>query len=453
MKGRVQFSIASLCSSPSFQPDVTLALAKPHPSYYPLYLGNGQTWNSESIRIAGRKRYPVRSQDALLSNSGTDSMSRIIRPMNAGATFEGDVHFFNLRPVELGALLSAINFCHHAECSHNIGQGKPLGYGRVKLAVTDCSLESISPDKPCSIAQAEEAFVSEMEKHFPGWSTSLQLNELFAMAKGIPADKASKFKYMTMSTSGEENEFKQGSKAYSQGEQLGSFTQILSGNVPRTKQQPSNVSVEAKRVDIELQLAKEEEERKAKYYQSLLSDARELLSDERWNEAVSKAEEASKMFPERAEAQDLIHEIQRTRAYKDLFEAAQQAYSNGLWDEAIFKAEEAGSICPDYSGIRGLIDLAKNKKLEAEQAVEKFGKPLLEVIQGNKSAGNLVGTTVKWLKSEGHTFGQPEYESFISTARQLPKKELSKLKSKFSSLAELIGQDTIDKIINDLALV
>lgn len=452
LKGRVQFSMASLCTEPSFIPDVKLALAKPHPSYYPLYLGKGQTWNTENIRIAGRKRYPVRSNDAILSNSGTDSMSRIIRPMNAGAIFEGEVHFFNLRPIELGALLSAIDFCHHAECSHNIGQGKPLGYGRVQLKVTDSSLESISPDKPCSIAQAEDAFVSEMEKHFPGWATSQQLNELFAMAKGIPADKTSQFKYMTMSTTSEENEFKQGLKAYSQGEQLGTFTQILSGNVPRTQQQ-SNVSVNAKRVDIELQLAMAEEERKAKYYQNLLTDARQLIADECWNEAVSKVEEAVEVFPERTEALELIKEVHQIKAYKDLLAAIQQSFSNELWDDVISKEEQAFLICPDDTEIRGLIDCAKNKKLEANQSAEKFSKPLSEVIKSNKSAGNLVGTTSKWLKVDGNSFGQSEYDAFISISRQLPKKELSKLKSKLFSLVELIGQEAIDKIINDLALV
>ena len=260
LKGRVQFSPAMLKGTPSFCGDVTLALAKPHPSYYPLYLGKGQTWNSGSVRIAGRKRYPVRHQDALLGNSGTDRMSRVIRPLAAGTTFEGDVRFFNLRPAELGALLSAIDFCQHEECSHNIGQGKPLGYGRVKVALTDSKVESISGSKPCSLSQARDAFVSEMTKHFPGWAASEQLTELFAMARGIPAGKNAQFSYMTMSTTSEENEFKQGKDAYSQGEQLGTFTQILSGNVPIVKQQ-SNVAVNARREDVELMLANEQKER------------------------------------------------------------------------------------------------------------------------------------------------------------------------------------------------
>lgn len=260
LKGRVQFSPALLCEEPSFYDDVTLALAKPHPSYYPLYLGQGQTWNTGSIRIAGRKRYPVRAQDSLLHNTGTDKMKRTIRLLNANTIFEGDIHFFNLRPVELGALLSAIDFCQHEECSHNIGQGKPLGYGKVKMSIIGNTFRNVSDSKSISLSQAREAFVGEMEKHFPGWATSVQLSELFAMANGIPTDKVALFSYMTMSTTSENNEFKQGLNAYSQGEQLGYFTQILSGNVPHIIQQ-ANVSVGAKREDVELQLANEQKER------------------------------------------------------------------------------------------------------------------------------------------------------------------------------------------------
>lgn len=260
LKGRIQFTPAMLLGTPSFCRDVTLALAKPHPSYYPLYLGKGQTWNSESIQIAGRKRYPVRSKDDVMNNTGTDKMSRIIRPMAADSVFEGDVHFFNLRPVELGALLSAIDFCQHEECSHSIGQGKPLGYGRTKLTIVDSTVESVSTKNPCSLSEVREAFVSEMGKHFPGWATSAQLTELFAMAKGIPSDRISDFRYMKMSINSDENEFKQGLKKYSQGEQLGTFTQILSDSVPRVTQM-SNVPVDAKREDIELRLANEQKER------------------------------------------------------------------------------------------------------------------------------------------------------------------------------------------------
>ena len=301
LKGRVQFTPAMLQGAPSLCNDVTLTLAKPHPSYYPLYLGKGQTWNSDSVQIAGRKRYPVRPQDALLNNAGTDRMRRIIRPLNVNSSFEGYVHFFNLRPIELGALLSAIDFCQHEECSHSIGQGKPLGYGRVKLTISDSMVESVSPTKSCTLSQARDAFVNEMQKHISGWKTSPQLTELFAMAKGIPSDKAPLFSYMRMSTASADNEFKQGLDAYSQGEQLGTFTQILSGNVPHITQL-SNVSVNAKRKDVELQLANEQKERelalarqKEKKEQELARQREEeilMQSKERSEEIAEQAREA-----------------------------------------------------------------------------------------------------------------------------------------------------------------
>ena len=190
---------------------------------------------------------------------GTDRMSRIIRPLNEGSIFEGSIHFHNLLPIELGALISAIDFCQNDDCFHNIGQGKPLGYGKIKVSVTDTNIKdlkgnSYSPDT------ARGAFIKEMNDSFAGWSQSNQLTELFAMAKGIPFDKYDHFEYMTMSVNSEENEFKKGYEDYANGAQLGTFTQILSNNVPHIAQQ-SNVSLEAKRIDIEQQLAKQQEKR------------------------------------------------------------------------------------------------------------------------------------------------------------------------------------------------
>ncbi len=319
LKGRVQFTSAMLQGTPSICHDVTLALAKPHPSYYPLYLGKGQTWNTESIQIAGRKRYPVRHQDALLNNAGTDRMSRVIRPLAANTTFVGYVHFFNLRPIELGALLSSIEFCQHEDCSHNIGQGKPLGYGRVKLGITDSKVESNSVNKPCSLSQARDSFICEMNKNFPGWATSAQLSELFAMAKGIPAEKPSHFKYMRMSINSDENEFKMGLAAYSTGEQLGTFTQILSGSVPNIKQQ-SNVSVDAKREDVELKLANEQKEKEL---------------------ALIKQQERKEQELARQRAEEL--QMQQRELAEGIANQAREAFAKKNYGEAKRLFEEAAS--------------------------------------------------------------------------------------------------------------
>lgn len=418
LKGRVQFSIAELQGEASFSNDIRLALAKPHPSYYPLYLGQGQTWNAESIRIAGRKRYPVRSKNYIMGNEGTDKMCRTIRPLAENSVFKGTIRFHNLLPIELGAIVSAIDFCQHTECCHSIGQGKPLGYGKVKLTINRNELRSNSEDKICSLDQAREAFVREMMRNIKDWATSPQLTELFAMAKGIPDEKAEEFRYMKMSTTGDDNEFKKGLSAYAAGEQLGTFTQILAGTVPSVMQQ-SNVSVNAKREDIELRLAHEQrerelalakaqEEQKQKIFQSLMSEVCQALMNKNWNESISKIEEAIELCPD----------------------------------------------CPEALELKGRIlyekDLADYQKQQEEKMQQKFSQPLSEVIKGKTSAGNLVGTTVKWLKAEDHSFGKSEQTAFINEAQKLNASEKKKLKSKFSELAKVIGKDVCEGLAKEL---
>lgn len=236
LKGRVLFSNAFLIGNATVL-EKKYALSSPHPSFYPLYLGNGQSWNSQGIRIAGRKRYPVRN--ILYGNKGTSNMESSKRPLEKGSQFKCDIRFFNLKPIELGALLSSLDFCGHNECFHSIGQGKPLGYGKVKISIKNVSFSYGSIDV-CSV---RESFIDAMNQESISknwsekWEDSAQLQELFAMAEGIPDNRVEEFKYMQMSVKTEEgekrNEFKDALKAYKDdGIQLGRFTQIINNNVP-----------------------------------------------------------------------------------------------------------------------------------------------------------------------------------------------------------------------------
>ena len=356
LKGRVHISPALLSGNANLCADTRLALAKPHPSYYPLYLGNGQTWNSESIRIAGRKRYPVRDNGNILHNEGTDNMSRIIRPLNQGSVFHGAIRFHNLRPIELGALLSAIDFCQDEECFHSIGQGKPLGYGKVKLTLNKYELHYNSADRNCSLSEAREAFIHEMEKNFSGWSQSGQLVELFAMAKGIPAEKSSQFTYMKMSTTSDENEFKNGLKTYSKGEQLGTFTQILSGNIPSVKQQP-NVAVKAKRKDIELKLSNDEKKK-------------ELMLErekERKEQELARQREEETLLQQKSLAEGIADKAREALANKNYVEAKRlfeeaASYKFDTYqakiDECEMKIDEGEKLKTDISTFLSQVKLA-----------------------------------------------------------------------------------------------
>jgi CRISPR-associated protein (TIGR03986 family) len=231
LKGRVSFSHAFLQSIPHVL-NINYALSSPHPSFYPLYLGNGQSWNSQSIRIAGRKRYPVRNR--IESNKGSEGMNKPIRPLATGSEFRGQINFFNLRPFELGALLSSLDFCGRNECHHSLGQGKPLGYGKCKIVIENVSFSS-PIENHVDTTTFREVFEDMMnnesvKKNWPEkWEDSVQLRELFAMARGIPNGQDDYFTYMKLRSKDEEDPtFEKAKKAYKDNnEQLGRFSQII----------------------------------------------------------------------------------------------------------------------------------------------------------------------------------------------------------------------------------
>lgn len=362
LKGRVHFSPAILTGEAMFCEKTKLALSKPHPSYYPLYLGDGQTWNSKSIKIAGRKRYPVRETEDIYGNEGTDDMNRTIRPIAQGSIFKGMIRFHNLRPIELGLLLDAIDFCQHSECFHNIGQGKPLGYGKVKLSVTPEkeNMKRISDGEAYASQDARKEFEKEMTDKFKEWSDSPQLKELFAMAKGIERGYGSKFQYMNMSTQSDQNEFKTGSRNYCSGtEQLGAFTQILSGDVKGVPLR-DNASVRESRIDVELKLIEEQEERERK----LVKEAEEQRARE---EAFARQQaEKERKLAEQREAERLE---QLKKESNDIAAQADKDYKCKKYVEAKKWYEKAASygfetyqekikICEDE---QRKIDETKNK--------------------------------------------------------------------------------------------
>ena len=255
LKGRVSFCHAYLQGIPHVL-NKDYALSSPHPSFYPLYLGNGQSWNSQSIRIAGRKRYPVRNRTE--NNKGSDGMNKSIRALATGSEFRGHINFFNLRPFELGALLSSLDFCGRDECHHSLGQGKPLGYGKCKIVIEDVSFSS-PIEAHVDTTTYREIFEDVMnkesvKKNWPEkWEDSVQLRELFAMAKGIPNGRDGEFMYMVMKSENDEPTFKDAKKAYKdKNEQLGRFTQIIAdpANIPHSATQ-GMASLQDERMDIE----------------------------------------------------------------------------------------------------------------------------------------------------------------------------------------------------------
>ena len=103
-------------------------------------------WDDQSTRIRGYKLYwhkkglsendiLQRDQQALdRVRTKQDKQRSIIRPVRAGTTFVGRVHFENLTEFELGALCFVLQLPESKR--HKLGMGKPLGMGSVKITTT-----------------------------------------------------------------------------------------------------------------------------------------------------------------------------------------------------------------------------------------------------------------------------------------------------------------------------
>lgn len=295
LKGRVYFGHA-FATKATMQDSRVVCLCTPHPSYYPLYLGKGQSWNNDDIHIAGRKRYPTR--DSVWNyNEGTGDMLSTLTPVT-DAEFSETIAFHNLRKAELGALIYALTFGGNADCYHSIGAGKPLGYGKCTICVTSIT------DTENAIVNKDEcvsAYESLLDGEYPSWKSDSSLKELFAMARGINKDSHGKFCYMHMDTNQKKNEFKAGKEAYDSGVQLGTFSQIISGTVPVANRR-TIVSSSIERVNKEAQLTKI---KKQKEEQSQL-----LL--EKYEKAVKCFE--NKQF---VEAKKFFVDLSEVEGYKD----------------------------------------------------------------------------------------------------------------------------------------
>ena len=216
LRGRVQFSNFTSLRA---ETDVAyeLVLNGPKASYYPLYVRqdngrngslcgmNYQTYDDG--QLAGRKRYLLRNS-IWTKKTGSDKLDTTIYPLKKGAEFTGTIHFHNLRPEELGALLSAITFHENPTCYHQIGQAKPYGFGKVSMKVSEIRVPSYLAEdvKPCSyyVCLFEQLM---KEKVTSSWLVDGPLKELFTLSSQEVKGEDAAYQYMEMSTSRTENEF------------------------------------------------------------------------------------------------------------------------------------------------------------------------------------------------------------------------------------------------------
>ncbi len=362
LKGRISFGACFAEGNPICLPEKKVVLSSPHPSYFPIYVGKGKSWDSAEFDIAGRKRYMGRN--IMDNNCGTDNVSSTITPLDAGTAFYGKISYHNLRSNELGALIAAITFLGNDKCFHGIGSGKPLGYGKASIKIINM------PES--SIKNYMDAFRTMMSEFDANWAYSVQLRELIAIAQGIPIGNDSKFTYMHMDTTADGNEFKKGTDAYTKdGQQLGLFTEILSGTIP-------NIAYE-KAMTINQKLEWEARKKRQLRIQEELESKR--IADE---EAQKLKEQEEK---KRLEQERLSSEAQ------EISDRADELYRNRGFEQALALYKEANYIYKnDYT-----VNQIKLCKIE----ISKNELPIAEFITPVASHAALAGKLKKWIANHG----------------------------------------------------
>ncbi len=188
-KGRVQFSNAwteNKVSSEQLK-KASGVLGQPKASFYPLYIKQEKgaktykSYSSKDIQISGRKRYRIHKGSSTMDlpqGNGNENTKTTINAIPPGIDFKMRINVHNLRPIEIGALLSAITFHNTCGVFHNIGAAKSFGYG--KLHCDEASIKLVGFKK--EVNEYLEDFELEMEKKCcPNWVNAEQIRKLLGI--------------------------------------------------------------------------------------------------------------------------------------------------------------------------------------------------------------------------------------------------------------------------------
>jgi CRISPR-associated protein (TIGR03986 family) len=323
LKGRVQFGHAKLEKGQQGT-EVKVLLAGPRSTYYPFYVkqevaengsvvkGSYAHFDSAKASLSGWKRYPVanavkseyKGHEADQKGKGpNEKMLSRFKPLQPGAILKSRVYFHNIKTVELGALLSALTFHGQTHCRHQLGMGKPLGLGKIKLE-TQLHGSQQSTDFYLSAFEDEMSLWSQ-KNHLEDWLQSAQLRELFAMANAQNQEDAEiqeQQQYMSLKDFVEVKNAKEG---------LPNFSRMKGVKVPDL--------TSYRKPDFQQQLdalRKAQDENRDKYEQERI--AFEHKAEEKRN--LRKQKEDAKLQRQQAK----IEAIEQARAAeKDAIEAAE----------------------------------------------------------------------------------------------------------------------------------
>lgn len=403
LKGRVSFGHA-FCITDDVSPidEVRLVLSSPKASYYPMYISqSGKDSKTSQYKtyndgvISGWKRYVARegvytpTMPPVTSNGQnvSDKIYTTFIPLPSGSKFRSTVIFHNLKPEELGALLSALTFhgYQERECYHLLGQAKPFGYGRIKVIPT---LEVYTPGYQYF---DKETYMAKFEKMLVKKGMSVNVSQLITMACELRT--GGQYEYMNLSMDKDGNEFQKAkdSGCYLEPYKKSGFTswrdkrnEKISEIDTLSQEVKSKYEEKLKKAQEELQKQKELEEQKKQEQemekiriQSIKAEADLLWVNQNFASALVKYQELYELIKEDEtllkikECEEKLNSqiIPLSEYLKEVKVSSIPAFANGLekkWmlpnGKTALDSNEIQTLINYLSGIYGQLSAKEQKK-------------------------------------------------------------------------------------------
>lgn len=232
-------------------------LSTPRPSFYPNYLTqpsglederlfyNTYHSNSNEVKVRGFKRYPVHINTKMNGIHENENIPSSFCPLPSETSFNASIRFHNLRPIEIGAIISSLTFHGNSDSYfHSIGGAKPYGFGKVSIKLN-------AEDRWKKYLHQFEFWATS---HRSDWLNSSQIKELMAMASNPIPNINSHLVYPKLEPTNEFTNVKKGKKYLLPYSELSSYSHKVNSKID--KNSPEIMDAEAnKKLEIESILA------------------------------------------------------------------------------------------------------------------------------------------------------------------------------------------------------
>lgn len=212
-KGRVRFTNAKIINNKGNMDEIFKTLMNPKINSFQLYLKQDKNDISslnnydKNFELRGQKFYWMKEKADIESES-KDKKEQLaeLAPIEMNAEFKGRIYFENLAYDELGLLLMSLK--PYEEAVDNIGQGKPYGFGKIKVDILDVKEIKMSNRftklncneiEDINTEECKKAFENQMQKSLGCNFKDTEIYKYFCLSKnGSQIPKDDEIKYMDL---------------------------------------------------------------------------------------------------------------------------------------------------------------------------------------------------------------------------------------------------------------